>query len=123
MPKGVGVRVPPLAHNISDLTPKIMHTNAYEWFECIRNAYKNGENMENYEGWDPHPSRKNIYINQKTRLLYRRTKVGSFRRISQKMTESQELESFRRMDGIVAMTSRSRGRTPPPSDKTLTEES
>ena len=26
--------------NISNLTPKTMHTNAYEWFECIRDAYK-----------------------------------------------------------------------------------
>ena len=78
--------------------------------------------MENYEGWDPHPTRENIFINQKTGLLYKRM-GNSFERISQKMTESQELEDFRRMDGIVAMTSRSRGRTPPPSDKTLTEES
>ena len=79
--------------------------------------------MEKFEGWDPHPTRKNIYKDQKTGLLYRRTKVGSFRRISQKMPEHQELESFRRMDGIVAMTSRSRGRVAPPSDKTLAEES
>ena len=79
--------------------------------------------MEKFEGWDPHPTRKNIYKDLKTGLLYRRTKVGSFRRISQKMTEHQELESFRRMDGIVAMTSRSRGRVAPPSDKTLAEES
>ena len=79
--------------------------------------------MEKFEGWDPHPTRKNIYKDQKTGLLYRRTKVGSFRRIAQKMTEHQELESFRRMDGIVAMTSRSRGRVAPPSDKTLAEES
>ena len=79
--------------------------------------------MENYEGWDPHPSRKNIYIDQETGLLYRRTEVGSFRRIPQKMTEHQECEDFRKADGVVAMTSRSRGRTPPPSDKTLAEES
>ena len=78
--------------------------------------------MEKFEGWDPHPTRKNIFIDQKTGLLYKR--VGKhFDRISQKMTELQELESFRRMDGIVAMTSRSRGRTPPSSDKTLAKES
>ena len=46
--------------------------------------------MAKIEGWDPHPTRKNIYIDQKTGLLYRRTKVGSFRRIPQKMTEHQE---------------------------------
>ena len=79
--------------------------------------------MENYEGWDPHPSRKNIYINQKTRLLYRKTKAGSFRRIPQTMTVLQELEEFRKADGVVRMTSRSRGRVAPQSDKTLAEES
>ena len=79
--------------------------------------------MEEIEGWDPHPTRKNIYIDQETGLLYRRTEIGSFRRIPQKMTEHQELEDFRKSSGLVAMTSRSRGRIPPPSDKTLTEES
>ena len=79
--------------------------------------------MDEIEGWDPHPTRKNIYIDQETGLLYRRTEVGSFRRIPQKMTEHQECEDFRKADGVVAMTSRSRGRTPPPSDKTLAEES
>jgi len=75
--------------------------------------------MDKIEGWEPHPTRKNIFIDQKTGLLYRRTKVGSFRRIPQKMTEHQEIEDFRKATGVVAMTSRSRGRTPPPSDKTL----
>ena len=79
--------------------------------------------MEEIEGWDPHPTRKNIFIDQKTRLLYRRTEVGSFRRIPQNMTVLQELEEFRKASGLVAMTSRSRGRTPPPSDKALAEES
>ena len=79
--------------------------------------------MEEIEGWDPNPTRKNIYIDQETGLLYRRTEVGSFRRIPQKMTEHQECEDFRKASGVVAMTSRSRGRTPPPSDKTLAEES
>ena len=79
--------------------------------------------MGKFEGWEPHPTRKNIYIDQKTGLLYERTKVGSFRRIPQKMTEHQELEDFRKASGLVAMTSRSRGRTPPPSDKIVAEES
>ena len=78
--------------------------------------------MEKFEGWDPHPTRKNIFIDQETGLLYKR--VGKhFDRIPQKMTEHQELEDFRKASGLVAMTSRSRGRTPPPSDKTLAEES
>jgi len=79
--------------------------------------------MENYEGWDPHPSRKNIFIDQKTGLLYERSVVGSFHRIPQKMTEHQECEDFRKATGVVAMTSRSRGRVVPQSDKTLAEES
>ena len=78
--------------------------------------------MENFEGWDPHPTRKNIYKDQETGLLYRRTKVGSFRRIPQKMTELQELEDFRKADGVVRMTSRSRGKINPPSDQTLSED-
>ena len=79
--------------------------------------------MADIEGWEPHPTRKNIFIDQETGLLYRRTKVGSFRRIPQKMTEHQELEDFRKSSGLVAMTSRSRGRVPPPSDKNLAKES
>ena len=79
--------------------------------------------MEKIEGWEPHPTRKNIYKDLKTGLLYRRRESGSFDRIPQKMTELQELEFFRKASGLVAMTSRSRGRTPPPSDKTLAEES
>ena len=72
--------------------------------------------MEEIEGWDPHPTRKNIYIDQETGLLYRRTEVGSFRRIPQEMTEHQECEDFRKATGVVAMTSRSRGRVAPQSD-------
>ena len=79
--------------------------------------------MGKFEGWEPHPTRKNIYKDLKTGLLYRRRESGSFDRIPQKMTECQELEIFRKASGLVAMTSRSRGRIPPPSDKTLTEES
>ena len=77
--------------------------------------------MEEIEGWDPHPTRKNIFIDQKTGLLYKR--VGKhFDRIPQKMTLLQELECFRKADGVVAMTSRSRGRVAPPSDQTLGED-
>ena len=79
--------------------------------------------MEKFEGWEPHPTRKNIYKDLKTGLLYGRRESGSFDRIPQKMTLHQELEDFRKSSGLVAMTSRSRGRTTPPSDKTLTEES
>ena len=73
--------------------------------------------MEKNEKWKPHPTRAYIFINQKTRLLYRKTKAGSFRRIPQKMTLHQELEDFRKADGVVRMTSRSRGRVAPQSDQ------
>ena len=54
--------------------------------------------MEDIEGWEPHPTRKNIYKNLKTGLLYRRRESGSFDRIPQKMTEHQELEDFRNLE-------------------------
>ena len=65
--------------------------------------------MEEIEGWDPHPSRKNIYINQSNGLLYERLDGGWYNRIPQKMTELQEMEAYRKADGVVRMTSRSRG--------------
>ena len=73
-------------------------------------------------------NRKHIYISSKDRLLYKDIYKGKrdtpgFLGIVQKMTLHQELESFRKASGLVAMTSRSRGRIPPPSDNTLTEES
>ena len=69
------------------------------------------------EKWKPHPTRENIFINQDDGLMYRKTEVGSFQMISQKMTELEELESFRRMAGTVAVTSRSRGRVAPQSEQ------
>ena len=73
-------------------------------------------------------NRKHIYISSKDRLLYEDIYKGKrdspgFLGIMQKMTLHQELESFRKASGLVAMTSRSRGRITPPSDSTLTEES
>ena len=64
-----------------------------------------------------HPTRKNIFIDQETGLLYERSVVGLFHRIPQKMPELQELEAFRKADGVVRMTSRSRGRVSPQSDQ------
>ena len=74
------------------------------------------------EKWTPHPSRANIFISQEDGLMYERIR-GWYNRIPQKMTEHQELEAYRKADGVVRMTSRSRGRIPPPSDKILNEES
>jgi len=64
------------------------------------------------------PTRKNIYISQKDGLLYKRLEGGWFDMIPQKMTLHQELEDFRKDDGIVRMTSRSRGKVTPPADQT-----
>lgn len=47
------------------------------------------------EKWKPHPTREYIFINQDDGLMYRETKEGSYHMIPQKMTELQELESFR----------------------------
>ena len=74
------------------------------------------------EKWKPHTTRANIFIDQDTGLLYERIR-GWYNRIPQRMTEHQELEAYRKADGVVRMTSRSRGRIPPPSDKVLAEES
>ena len=67
--------------------------------------------------------RKDIYKNQETGLLYERLSSGWFNRIPQQMTLHQELEEFRKADGVVAMTSRSRGKFGSPTDKIVKEES
>ena len=102
-----------------------------EWFknqswnqeEYTTNKQIERIDMEKTEKWMPPPTRKHIFINQETGLLYERLASSWFNMIPQKMTEHQELESFRKADGVVRMTSRSRVRVPPPSDQTLTEES
>ena len=73
-------------------------------------------------------NRKHIYISSKDRLMYEDIYKGKrdspgFLGIMQKMTLHEDLESFRKGSGLVAMTSRARGRITPPSDSTLTEES
>ena len=73
-------------------------------------------------------NRKHIYISSKDGLIYKDIYKGKrdtpgFLGIMQKMTLHQELESFRKASGLVAMTSRSRGRIIPSSDSTLSEES
>ena len=80
--------------------------------------------MEKNKKWKPHPTKENIFINQEDGLMYERSSSGWHNMLpGQKMTELQELEAYRKADGVVRMTSRSRGRTPPPSDKTLAKES
>ena len=69
-------------------------------------------------------NRKHIYISSKDRLMYKdiykgKRETPGFLGIMQKKTECQELEIFRKASGLVAMTSRSRGRTSPPSNSSL----
>ena len=46
--------------------------------------------MEEIEGWEPHPTRKNIYKHKNSGLLYRRMKSGWFRKIPQKSIKEYE---------------------------------
>ena len=73
-------------------------------------------------------NRKHIYISSKDGLMYKDIYKGKrdtpgFLGIMQKMTLHQELESFRKADGVVAMTSRSRGKFGSPTDKIVKDES
>ena len=65
----------------------------------------------------PHPTRANIFISLEDGLMYERLNSGWHNILTnQKMTELQEIESFRRMAGTVAMTSRSWWKVAPPVD-------
>ena len=73
--------------------------------------------MEITEKWKPHTTKENIFINQEDGFMYERLSGGWHNMLpGQKMTELQELEEFRKADGVVRMTSRSRGRVAPQSD-------
>ena len=73
-------------------------------------------------------NRKHIYISSQDGLMYEDIYKGKrdspgFLGIMLKMTLHQELESFRKASGFVAMTSRSRGKFGPPPDKIVKKES
>ena len=75
------------------------------------------------EKWKAHPTRENIFISQEDGLMYERSNSGWHNMLpGQKMTELQELEAYRKADGVVRMTSRSRGRVAPQSDQTPDED-
>ena len=46
--------------------------------------------MDKIEGWEPHPTRKNIYKHKNSGLLYRRMKSGWFRKLPQKPIEEYD---------------------------------
>ena len=79
--------------------------------------------MKKTEKWKPHPTRKNIFINQEDGLMYERLESGWHNMIEQELTECQELEIFRKADGVVRMTSRARGKYSSPPDKIVKDES
>ena len=79
--------------------------------------------MEKTEKWKPHPTRNNIFINLEDGLMYERIEGGWHNMIEQELTECQELEIFRKSSGLVAMTSRSRGKFGPPADKIVKDKS
>ena len=79
--------------------------------------------MKKTEKWKPHPTRKKIFINQEDGLMYERLESGWHNMIEQELTECQELEIFRKSSGLVAMTSRSRGKFGPPADKIVKDKS
>ena len=73
-------------------------------------------------------NRKHIYISSQDGLMYEdiykgKRDIPGFLGIMQKMTLHQELESFRKASGLVAMTSRSRGKLGPPADKIVKDKS
>jgi len=72
------------------------------------------KNMEENEKWKAHPTRDNIFINQEDGLLYEKLEGGCHNMVlPQKMTPHRELECYRKADGVVRMTSRSRGKLYP----------
>ena len=72
--------------------------------------------MEKNEKWKAHPTKENIFINQEDGLMYERSSSGWHNMLpGQKMTKLQELEAYRKADGVVRMTSRSSGKEDPPA--------
>ncbi len=60
--------------------------------------------MEKIEGWEPHPTRKNIYKHKNSGLLYRRMKSGWFRKIPQKVIKEYDPEQLEILMKKVAST-------------------
>ena len=66
------------------------------------------ENIQETEKWKPHPTRKNIFIDKKSGLLYERLSGGWFNMIEQENSNLHELESFKSITGTTVMTYKSR---------------
>ena len=60
--------------------------------------------MDKIEGWEPHPTRKNIYKHKNSGLLYRRMKSGWFRKLPQKPIEEYDPKQLEILMHKVANT-------------------
>ena len=60
--------------------------------------------MEKIEGWEPHPTRKNIYKHKNSGLLYKRMKSGWFRKLPQKVIMEYDPEQLEILMKKVAST-------------------
>ena len=60
--------------------------------------------MEKIEGWEPHPTRKNIYKHKNSSLLYRRMKSGWFKKIPQKAIKEYDPKQLEILMKKVAFT-------------------
>ena len=60
--------------------------------------------MDKIEGWEPHPTRKNIYKHKNSGLLYRRMKSGWFRKLPQKSIKEYDPKQLEILMHMVAFT-------------------
>lgn len=63
------------------------------------------ENIKETEKWKPHPTRKNIFIEKRSGLLYERLSGGWFNIIEQDNPVLQELESLTRITDTMPVKS------------------
>ena len=60
--------------------------------------------MEKIEGWEPHPTRKNIYKHKNSGLLYRKMKSGWFKKIPQKAIKEYKPKLLEKLIKKIAST-------------------
>ena len=70
----------------------------------MANEKNESREMEKIEGWEPHPTRNNIYKHKNSSLLYKRMKSGWFKKIPQKAIKEYEPEQIELLIHNVAST-------------------
>ena len=60
--------------------------------------------MEEIEGWEPHPTKKNIYEHKNSGQLYRRMRSGWFKKIPQKAIKEYDPKQLEILMKKVAFT-------------------